>query len=371
MTLVFNGGVAGDGTHALIIGAGAYAVGNPWGLPSLPSAPVSAQLFADWLMQEFVTDGSPPLASVELLMSPVAGAPAGAPAVDDASMNNIAAAIGAWFARCNSREGNLALFYFCGHGVEKGLRSSLLAADFGASPLDVMNEALDVDAFSLGMDTCLARNQLFILDACRNMPPQLFPLNGFGRSVVAPNLNGALSPLDRNLAVLWGSAAQQQAYGFPNAEPSQFTAALVKGLRGAAWDDHDQPWTEWTLRVERMVPAINDLLKLQQRHYGAPPQRAKSRGDAAGMVLLRTKRMPAVPVVVACEPPVNTPLTALSVSHVQCIPKQRATGATEPWQVSLDANVEPYLVEANYNAAHVQEQVTVRPPCREATVRVP
>ena len=57
----------------------------------------------------------------------------------------------------------MALFYFCGHGLERD-KQYLLLEDFGETPLDPLAASIDLDRFHDGMAACAADAQVFIAD---------------------------------------------------------------------------------------------------------------------------------------------------------------------------------------------------------------
>src|SRR5688572_2824070 len=123
MTLVYEGPGRGPQMHAFVVGIGEYPYADSAGpfreflrtLDSVSTAPASARLLADWLVDERSRDQVTPLGSVELLLSwpdakfrDVEVDPADQANFDDAWMR--------WYDRCAEHPDNVALFYFCGHG---------------------------------------------------------------------------------------------------------------------------------------------------------------------------------------------------------------------------------------------------------------
>lgn len=373
MSLAFNMPAGAACTHALVIGAGDYP-NHGWGVGPIDPAAHSALAFATWLRTAFPGNPQWPLSTIDLLVS-MPGAPVtfdGAP-VEAATTANVFAAITRWFARCHQREDNLAVFYFAGHGVEKGMVASLLTQDFGGNALDAGDDALNLNVFTVGMERCLARRQWFVIDACRNTPPPLVTsLAQFGRAGVAPDANDQPSPLARDHVVLRAAAASQAAYG-KQGEPSRFTRALIKALDGAAWDDDTQPWTTWSVRSERLVTVVNHLLELEERLQQVPSQRARAGGDNGGFVLWQPQHAPKVPVYVTCAPPDRMEEAALTVRRNGAHYGQRQAGYQDAWEVALEATEVPYVISADFPppAQPVQAQVVVRPPSRKAEVNAP
>lgn len=286
MTLVFHESRPTPGTHAIIIGVGAYAP-NEWGLEDLPSPICSARAFAEWLLREFRNPDAP-LASLDILLSDPRGSSicpdaSGNPvAVERAKIAEVKAAIRAWEARCHENRDNLAIFYFCGHGFAKGMNTSLLLDGFGTNRFNIMEDAIDFDGLLLGMDRCDATRQLYIIDACRNTPPQALVIpNSMGDEIIGAELTTADVAFARNYPVIYATGTNQRAYGTDN-QPSSFTSAFLDALHGAAWDDLDDPWVSWTVNVERLGRVISDVLALRCHANLVPPQQAFLGGNVSG-----------------------------------------------------------------------------------------
>src|SRR5580765_3981779 len=177
MTLVVNAPLSdGAQTHALVIGVGEYShmrepAAAEFGLDAtLTSPPKSACAFAGFLADEF-SNAEAPLGTVDLFLSGAntfesthTGKRTG---IDPATTDNIKDALVAWKQRAASNHANTAIFYFCGHGIDKNRQLGLLLSDFGAAP-NAMNNALDLTATqgAMGADRD-PRLQCFFVDACR------------------------------------------------------------------------------------------------------------------------------------------------------------------------------------------------------------
>jgi hypothetical protein len=374
MSLVFQQEHAGPCTHALVIGVGHYPK-KGWGIGDIDSAALSAMKFASWLQQSFAANTIWPLSTVDLLVSHPLGTRTwdGPPPIDveRATTANVFRAINEWFARCDTDERNLAVLYFAGHGVEKGLVSSLLTEDFGAAPLDIGDDSLNLNVFAAGMERCRARRQWFIIDACRNTPPPLIGvLAQFGRPGVAPDANAAPWPTERDHIIHRATGASGVAWGKPG-EASRFTRALVSALDGAAWDDDNDPWTSWSVRAERLVTVVNHLLSVEERLYKAPPQRARAGGDNGGFILMQPTRPPKVPVFVTCDPAHRMNEAELAVDLRGARREARQKGATDIWAIALEAVDAAYTLTAAFDQGPVTAEFKIRPPSKEAGVRAP
>ncbi|WP_405889849.1 caspase family protein [Streptomyces sp. NBC_00133] len=251
--------------HALVIGVGGYRHlpgGREEAHPPPPvrgqllSPPVSAAAFSDWAAKE-LRHPEAELGSIDLLVSYAPGSdPAARRDVGVPSADAVTAAVRQWKRRCDTHEGNVALFFFAGHGLEYG-SSYLLMEDYGAdseeAPLDA---ALDLTYLVKAMRQCQARHQYFLVDACRTTP----------RSWSGMDLPPALRPLlsssvaaDRReeVGVLQATAGGSKAYAPPHGrEPSFFTAALLEGLRGRA-STYDDVSERWHVLFTRLVEDVS------------------------------------------------------------------------------------------------------------------
>ena len=130
-------------------------------------------------------------------------------------------------------EGDEALFYFAGHGVELDGQNYLLPADIlDASPGDeefLIADAIGVELVVSSLEQRGVRVSLLILDACRDSP---FPPRGT-RSVGATRGLGRIEPPQGSF-VLFSAGAGQAALdrlGDDDADPnSVFTRALLPRL---------------------------------------------------------------------------------------------------------------------------------------------
>src|SRR4051812_17394929 len=99
--------------HAVVIGCGEYP---SWPGGNLASAVPSAQAFAHFLTEEFHHPECE-RGTVQLLCSPEVPEGNG-----PATIAAVQAAVRKWKEAAGSDEKNIAVFYFCGHGIEVGLR---------------------------------------------------------------------------------------------------------------------------------------------------------------------------------------------------------------------------------------------------------
>ena len=172
---------AGPGTHVFLIGVGDYphlkdgsgvTSTNHRGMGQITSPPVSAMEMLRWVDTN-LNNPEAPLKSIEVLISQVAPAQytdsAGlSQQIDPATWDNYEAAVAAWKARADSDPQNVAIFYFCGHGLGDGINTHLLMADAGKSA-KLLRHAFHVGDLRLAMGACTAQKQIYLIDACRTV----------------------------------------------------------------------------------------------------------------------------------------------------------------------------------------------------------
>lgn len=299
-------------THALIIGVGAYPhlIGGSkhttaparldFGLKQLTSPPVSARYFADWLIRNFRNDDAP-LGTVEMLLSESNPAPYVLPSgnqfnVEPATLDKVEGAFRRWYYRCDKDADNLALLYFCGHGLLVGGDQVLLAEDYGWDDLNDFAGAWYFEKTYKGMARCRAHLQCFFVDACDNVPAEARDIADAGaRSFLSANWPGARDP---EQLVLTAAAPGSKANALPN-QVSLFTEALVQSLEGRGCDPaHQSPWVVTT---PYLVTAVNRIVAELSR--GGPAQRPDLRRlPAQEMTLHIRTRPPEIPVKIEFNP---------------------------------------------------------------------
>lgn len=244
----------GPGTHVFIVGVGAYPhltngtgkqTPQPLGMGQLTSPPISALEVLKWI-DEQLHNPQAPLKSVEVLLSQhdaatFADKQGQTTQIDPATYDNFEQSAQAWYGRSNGHSDNVAIFYFCGHGLGDGLNSQLLMEDYGKSSRP-LRHAVNFSAFRMAMGSCKATKQLFLLDACRVIDATMLldPYN-MGDSGLPP---GNVLTMGKNIAnpVIYATRNGEQAFG-PPGEVSYFTKALLQGLsrcgvylaKGARW----------------------------------------------------------------------------------------------------------------------------------------
>lgn len=287
--LVYSAGLpAGDpGTHVLIIGVGRYTYGKDTELRSivagdlgqLSSPPISARAVADWFIGHF-HHPEKPLASVALLLSQdedqayLPPGPDGAEPVltPRATLANVKAAARRWTERLKANKDNMAVFYFCGHGLSMGDNASLLLEDFG-DPENAYDGAIEFSELLATMKNCPAGQQAFFADCCRTNADQLYRHEDrIGIRIVSMvSPDGRRPPAPRQF-VLFPTIDGEQAFGIAK-EKSIFTRAMLEAMSFAAADDSSGLWMTNTGSLLRR---IDELVALRL----PPERRNRSRPNA-------------------------------------------------------------------------------------------
>jgi hypothetical protein len=281
MTLVVDRGLDGPQVHVLAIGVGAYrhlpggskpVAHGTYGLGQLSGPPYSAVAFVDWIAST-LQHPTAPLGTVEVLLSPgsettVAGIKAD---VDLPTLQNTKDAFDAWYVRCDADPGNVAVLYFCGHGVQRE-SEFLLLEDFAAVSHRMLENSIDISHTFLGLASCAAGQQYVFVDACREIPYDLVTkLSGSAAVLAEPTLVG-----DRrsDKALLFATSGGQKAYGRPN-RPTRFTEALLSALDGQGAVLRGKVWE---VRLSHVGPAVDWILRQDAE---APPQQPEYQGSFA------------------------------------------------------------------------------------------
>lgn len=376
MTTVLDRGTA-PATHLLIVGVGAYRHLTGGAGPLLPDSkgfgalrqltapPLSARALARWFLDKH-RNPEAPLGSVEMLSSPpqsIAIPGGGEIAVEPATMSNIESAFNAWYDRCNKLPGDVGILYFCGHGVEKG-NLALLAEDFGANPNRLWANAVDFENTHRGVFDRKAKLQLFIADACRQVP--LHVVNSLDFQPAALGNPKYTGPAPEDAPRLYATGPDELAWGVPNAT-TLFTEALVRTLDGMGSRRRERGSPEWIVTTGAMVEATTKVLErfsTSRRRNGRPLiQQCRSGGEGSGKTIVhRSMDPPLVPVDVGCRPLVadDQAAFALMSKGVKAYGRPPTPGR---WKCEVRAAV--YDVVAEFPSGtfrNAQGEIWVQPP---------
>jgi hypothetical protein len=298
---------ATPGVHALVIGVGGYRhlpggtgpqIPDPTqfhGLRQLTSAPVSAVAVANWLRAADHDLWTVPLASVDLLVSSHPDFTDAVPATTEPTVAHIAEAYGRWRRRASAHPDNVAIFYFCGHGLQFDTQRLLLASDLHVDEFAPMTGAFEFESTRNASTQCLPRTQCFFVDSCANTAPYLM-----SHHAVVPGLGTAAArAVDGgapNTVTVLASAAGIAAEGRRN-DVSYFTRALLAAFSGRAASRN--LYQDWAVHTTDLGPAIDTLVRDLRGDDGQPTRQDDTRGKAE---LWRLPDAPPVEFTVACAP---------------------------------------------------------------------
>lgn len=287
MSLVFEAPpVAGNPqTHILIIGVAKYnhLQGGEGPLtPKLPplgqltSPPYSARALADWFTRQVNPNPDASLGSVELLISDPLDQNYTLPnnktcKINSATMRNIEQSFSDWYQRCDTNPQNIAIFYFCGHGLETE-NLILLPEDFGSNALNPWATGINFNKTYRGMSECAASTQYFIVDACRQWTTgMLKDLDSSGTPTLKTFTIGAQKL--RTAPKLFATASGLPAFG-DNHDVSRLTRALLKCLEGGAATKKGGRWRISTSTlgdaVQMIIAEENEKLPHNDRQFVDP-----------------------------------------------------------------------------------------------------
>jgi hypothetical protein len=185
----------------------------------------------------------------------------------------------------------MLIFFFCGHGISAGTEAALLASDYGANENNSLDGAIDLRKLILGLDQCMASEQIFFIDACR------------------------------------ASSDSDAAYGLPD-QPTVFTASLIEAFDQLAADNEEG---DWRINTNRMAEALDHLIARQRSLYPGLAQVPES-NDRSKVHIHYLRSPPEALVYLCCDPPSD-----LHVADILYVPDggdpiivpRPAPGATE------------------------------------------
>lgn len=362
--------------HALIIGVGGYhhlpgkralkaKIHKQVGLlNSLISPPRSALEFAQWLKNS--TDWPQPLGTIDLLLSPhpkdkAFQVPANAQAADIATIQQ---AFSDWFDRCDKDSDNVAVFYFCGHGMEKS-DHYLLAEDFGANANNPWLGAFAFNQTREAFHKCKAQTQCFFVDACRQITPGMLTTEPTASALLTRDWTAKDCQNDLTVKSAAGKEASfgpkltSKKPGFgPNKTlgVAYFAQALIRSLDGAAAIRQGRTWQVQTSQV---AANINKVLRIVN---AALRQRCQATANSTAM--LRTVSTPQVRLELSCDPEDADKHASLSCSGPLPPGTPVPYTNTSPWKGN-DVEAGTYTAQAVFAGnqyTHTLENLMVLPP---------
>jgi len=159
----------------------------------------------------------------------------------------------------NAKPGDLAVFYFCGHGIESGGQQYLLTKEADLSSSDgIVASTLSLQWLRKKIDLLPCNGRLLLLDACRETLESMKVSGGVSQPVpmtrdfLSSGGTWQLQP-GKSSATLFGCGEGQKVYH--GKDGSFFTMALVAGLSGEALDSQGQVTLQsLTAYVDKRVP---------------------------------------------------------------------------------------------------------------------
>jgi hypothetical protein len=368
------------------------------GLGQLTTSVSAAQSMTDWFLARFRNDAAP-LTSVELLLSPAVYMPdkhraAGvrfpadaAPAwqrlglegptalpVEAATLKNVLSAFDRWYTRCNSDSGNVAIFYFSGHGLQIQ-DQLLLLEDFGSDPYRPLDNAINFDKTYMMLGKCIAETQCYFLDACRELPEEL--LEDYVRGgQVGTGLLGAGTPgkpRPRCAPTYRAAAWNRQASG-PMGRPTHFARILQTCLEGLAVAPN-RVRKLWVVDTETLNRALMKAIEFERVTI---PDLSVTRGhdevnSVRNLHYVADGPLPVLTVVDADPPPAlgEVDVYAEDAEGKRILRPQRQS---EPWRLKLEKGAYVFGADSSDGAAFsslVTEPMVVLPPWQSVTLEWP
>ncbi len=377
MSLVFGPEIPDDKpqTHALVIGVGDYPhllggklckpSNETFGLRRLDSPPLSAIEFANWLRK--LTNKRAPVGTIDVLLSPgeFRDPAGGVSDVETASMGNIRRAFKRWSDRAGTNPDNIAIFYFCGHGFEKGV-TILLPADF-ADPdeANIGINMIDLEkSWLCNLKECSARTQVYLIDACRETPVDLLKENFSPTALISSK---KLQEPRRNAPILFAANSGTKAHAAAG-QVSYFTRALLDCFSklGAAGQNNGV----WEITTDSLGAAMRYRMAAMKVE-GLPPFSCDvfNKSSLGKATVLHTMAGPAYAVAeIDCAPSEALSLASFSIQDSNGSHFQRSPLA-EVWSVEVPAG--SYDIRASFGGRYKDALCSgqlVHPPVTPCTL---
>jgi hypothetical protein len=381
MSIVFNANypINVAQTHVLVIGVGEYlhllrgskfdrepAV-NSFGLSQLTSPPISAAAFANWLPN--LANKKAPVGTVELLLSPAdyTDGHGNSLAVDLPTMANVKAAFRAWSQRTDANSANVAIFYYCGHGLEKEGTTILLPCDFGTpAEANISANMIDFDlTFNCNLLESRAKTQLYLVDSCRETPTQLLALRTSPTALISTT---KLQQLPRDAPVIKATNSGLRAHGDPG-NISFFTTALLNCLQKVG--ARGQNGGKWEVTTSSLGQAMKYCLQRMKRP-GLGPLVCDVGGKSNFDTIIHTFSYPAyVMSSIDCDPDKALSEAQFTIRKGAVTVESRKTPCPDAYEVDILAG--QYDIDVGFAAAQFVSKVCpqlMQPPFTPCTVDV-
>lgn len=371
MLLKSNSPESEPGIHALIVGVGKYEQADEYGLSAeLSSACVSAFNFSDFLLNNLRYPNRP-WKSADIVISCADDlsddkateirdclSKMGQWDFQSADFGTVSAAVEAWKVRCDRSEEDVAVLYFCGHGVEWNGVTALILEDFNAQTHGFYKGSVDLYALHEGTAAMRVRNKYFFIDSCRGTPASIMDLRRIDPASVLPRVvkrHSGVAP------IYLATRESEKAFGRPN-ECAQFTSAVISSLKGAG----AKPGTgtdqgRWVVTSNSVVDGVDAVLKLKIE-FKQGKRQAPDRGGLFpfGAETIHIVHSAKLPARVSWPPKVTGVSLRAGGTELACI------SGTPPW-VTFDLDVPPPLPPEDILAFPAPDTADVSPkpyPCR-------
>ncbi|WP_265944256.1 caspase family protein [Dechloromonas sp. A34] len=357
------------GVHVILIGVGTFAnaraadlLGDDapeGGFVDLETPLYSVEAFAGWLQMELDVADTP-LHTLRVLGS--SSRRASDLNVSSPTFKNIADEVGEWSDDVDTHEDNLAIFYFCGHGLRIGEMQLLLAEDFGSNVRAPFEDAIEPELLANAMRQMKGRRQLFLIDACSTeVPFSRRYENVRPRTIVQEVRNENLAKSEQCL--IRASKLGTRAFGSASG-PSLFMDAFLRAMKGAG--AVSTPGRQWVISTDMLKMALSWLIQL--RPEGGGQEVSFGGGTLSTSVLFhRLPGDPLVPVRVSCDPKEFESVSALHVDKAE-------HSLAGNWPESFDVERRAHdfeAVESNSKGAKVHGQVlqeVIAPPFMNVSI---
>jgi hypothetical protein len=302
---------ADAGIHAFIVGVSDYvnlpdaddiAREETWFLNKLTTGAISAHALYGWLLR---TQLRLPLKSVRLLLSPstkeleadAAMAALDVPRADHATFAKTAVQ---WRRDAEANPDDMTLFYFAGHGMQRGPEEGvLLLDDFLADGSPALSSCAEIGNLRSGMAPSpthpnIALTQFYFVDSCLSRPETL---KKFVNPQVPPVFDVELNVVDRRQAPVMFSTVDGALAVGRDGKPTFFMEALLRAFeRGAEEPEDRNGQVVWPITVLTIYNSV-DL------HYAKNKLGLVKLSSIVGSPVLRyLPAPPAVDVDIHVEP---------------------------------------------------------------------
>jgi hypothetical protein len=370
--------------HAFVIGVGGYPTAKKGlgyeaqlrGVKDVTCAVASAQRLADWLFEN-QNNLTPPLASIDLLLSPAPDDPKRLPypmklepqvPPEKANCKAVKTHGEAW--RSRFRDGDSAFFFISGHGAMAGNDAVVFLTDLNSEETDPWGAFVNISEAARALK-CNQRLKAayFFSDACQEYSPRFAQVeHGKGVRIVPPpdplSLVNArdkvafITAASQGLETLegdWQAELKAKVDGpkgkieGPKVKMGRFTQVLIQALDGASARRENE---EWVVSAESIAADLKNLYRLREWKDLFEPSPVLSQNERFSII---RHQKPTVPVLVMTKPPERLPECSLEI-FLPCDLSKPAIRRCDPgprtlWEVWLDASIYPHALVATRGGA--------------------